>query len=85
MLPGRSHTADQSSLCYKSEMPKTTEQLLLFKYVGREFTPLVELICSCVQTEGRAFENTCPRTARRVPFGKQGARSKRWDTADTLK
>jgi hypothetical protein len=26
--------------CYKFEMSKTTEQWLLFKYVGLEFTPL---------------------------------------------
>ena len=30
----------QSSLCYKSFMPKIIEQWLLFKYVDGEFTPL---------------------------------------------
>ena len=36
----RSHSVLRSSPCYKSLMPKITERWLLFKYVGREFTPL---------------------------------------------
>jgi len=35
-----SDNADIPNPCYKSEMPKTIEQWLLFKYIGGEFTPL---------------------------------------------
>ena len=31
---------DRPLLCYKTQMPKTIEQWLLFKYIGLEFTPL---------------------------------------------
>lgn len=31
---------DRPRSCYKLGMPKTIEKWLLFKYVGREFTPL---------------------------------------------
>ena len=39
-VSGRGALSVRASPCYKFLMPKITEQWLLFKYVGGEFTPL---------------------------------------------
>jgi hypothetical protein len=45
------HRSLQHTLCYNFEMPKTVEQWLLFKYVGREFTPLSKAFTTKEQAE----------------------------------
>jgi hypothetical protein len=50
-------------MCYKLEMAKTTEQWLLFEYVGLEFTPLSKPFKTKEQAENA--REKCPERLRK--------------------
>ena len=50
-LPRDGHIPLTKRSCYKFPMPKITERWLLFKYVGREFTPLSKPLKTKAQAE----------------------------------
>jgi hypothetical protein len=50
-LPGDGHSPLTKRSYYKIPKPKITERWLLFKYVGREFTPLWKPLKTKAQAE----------------------------------
>jgi hypothetical protein len=55
-------------MCYKFEMAKTTEQWLLFEYVGLEFTPLSKPFKPKEQAE-KARGKYSERLRKRIGLG----------------
>ena len=55
-------------MCYKSEMPKTIEQWLLFEYIGLEFTPLSKPFKTREQAE-KAREKYPERLRKTIGLG----------------
>jgi hypothetical protein len=65
----------RSPSCYKSGMSKTTEQWLLYKYVGLEFTPLSKPFKTREQAE-KAREKYPERLRKRIGVGAESEHGK---------